>query len=86
MDRYILLAKLRNGQHYLLRFNSEDILDCLNQFPTDNGLEVLVEWPIEKETEVSFFLEMLTKNVCYYYLKDSVTAEKKFVNVDQYYL
>ncbi|WP_332645558.1 hypothetical protein [Lysinibacillus sp. 54212] len=85
MARYILLAKLRSGQHYLLTFNRDDILDCLNQFPTDRGLEVLVEWPLENKKELNFFLEMLTKNVCYYYLKDLVTEERKFVNVDPSY-
>lgn len=85
MARYILLAKLRSGQHYLLTFDKDDILNCLNQFPTNRGLEILVDWPLEKEKEISFFLEMLTNNVRYYYLKDLLTEDNKFVNVEQNY-
>ena len=82
MSRFVLLAKLHNGSHFLLRFDREEVLDCLYEFPTSIGLEALVEWPLETHTEMSFFLEMLLKNVKYYYLKDSKTSKKEFVVLD----
>ena len=82
MSRFVLLAKLHSGSHFLLRFDREEVLDCLYEFPTSKGLEALVEWPLETHTEMSFFLEMLTKNVKYYYLKDLKTLKKEFVVLD----
>ena len=56
MSRFVLLAKLHSGAHFLLRFDREEVLDCLYEFPTSKGLEALVEWPLETHTEMSFFL------------------------------
>jgi hypothetical protein len=82
MPRYILLAKLRSGPYFLLKFDRQEVLDCLYEFPTAKGLEALVEWPLETRAEMGFFLEMLIKNVKYYYLKDMKTLKKEFVEID----
>lgn len=82
MSRYVLLAKLRGGQYYLLKFDRQEVLDCLYEFPTTKGLEALVEWPLETRAEMGFFLEMLIKNVKYYYLKDTKTLTKEYVMLD----
>ncbi|MFF5994968.1 hypothetical protein AAGS61_09450 [Lysinibacillus sp. KU-BSD001] len=82
MARYVLLAKLHSGPHFLFRFDRQEILECLYQFPTTKGLEALAEWPLETHKEMSFFLEMLIKNVKYYHLKDLKTSKKEFVHFD----
>ncbi|MGM9949732.1 MAG: hypothetical protein ACI33P_06380 [Lysinibacillus sp.] len=82
MPRYVLLAKLRNGPHFLLKFDRQEVLECLYEFPTTKGLDALLEWPLETRAEMSFFLEMLIKNVKYYYLKDMKTMKKEYVELD----
>lgn len=80
--RYVLLAKLHSGPHFLLRFDRKEVLDVLAEFPTDKGVNALIDWPLETHEEMRFFLEMLMKNVSYYRLKDTVTQEKEFVQLD----
>nr|WP_106779004.1 hypothetical protein [Lysinibacillus timonensis] len=83
MKRYFIFAKFRDGRYFLLNFDSQHVIDCLNKVPPSNGLLALANWPLEKHTEIEFFVELINDNVAYYRLLDRLTNEKETVILDK---
>ncbi len=80
MGRYVVVARLKDNRNFYITFSKQEILDCLYSFPSDRGLEVLLEWPLDREVEVEFFLELVNKNVLYYFIKDRETERKECIH------
>ncbi|SOC37278.1 hypothetical protein [Ureibacillus acetophenoni] len=81
--RYCIFAKIRDGRFYLLNFDNESIIDCLEQVPPPEGLLAIANWPIDKHTEVEFFVELINGNILYYHLLDRHLNSKETVILDK---
>ncbi len=81
--RYCIFAKFRDGRFYLLNFNKHEILECLEKVPPAQGLLAIANWPIDQETEIEFFLELINGNVVYYHIMDRIANTKNTVVFDK---
>lgn len=82
LARFLLLAAMDEGNHYLLHFNNYEVFECLYKLPTKNGLIALHEWPLDREEEISFFLELICGHVKHYYIYDRKLNRKDYVNLN----
>ncbi len=80
--RYCIFAKFRDGRYFFLNFNSHNIIDCLEKVPPPQGILAIADWPIDEQTEIEFFVELINENVLYYHLMDRLTNSKETVNFD----
>ncbi|BDH61722.1 hypothetical protein CD30_12100 [Ureibacillus massiliensis 4400831 = CIP 108448 = CCUG 49529] len=81
--RYSIFAKFRDGRYFILNFDSNKVIECLSKVPPPQGLLALADWPIDKHTEIEFFVELINSNVVYYHLKDHLTNVKETVILDK---
>ncbi|KGR78805.1 hypothetical protein [Ureibacillus manganicus] len=81
--RYCIFAKFRDGRYYLLNFENHHVIECLHKIPPPQGLLAIAEWPIDCETEIEFFVELINENVLYYHLFDRLMDSKETIYLDK---